>query len=143
MLRYVLQPRRHQYEGRVAVREGPDGSRPPPDLAVDAFDSVVRPDPAPVLGREFCAGQRFGEPVAHRPRDRPAGLRCAEIDFPDALDEPSRVVAAVVGVLARCPLVAFGPDKLGRLLVERCVERLLDGIPHQVLYVIAQQLLVD
>lgn len=97
----------------------------------------------PVLRREFRVGKRLGEPVAHRPRDRPAELRRAEIDFPGPGDEPSRVVAAVVGVLARCPLVASGPDKLGRLLVERCVERLLDGIPHQVLYVIAQQLLVD
>ena len=46
VLRYVLQPRRHQHEGRVAVREGPDDPRPPPDLAVDALDFVVRPDPA-------------------------------------------------------------------------------------------------
>lgn len=45
-LRYVLKPCRHQHEGRVAVREGPDGPRPPPDLAVDAFDPVVRPDSA-------------------------------------------------------------------------------------------------
>ena len=34
MLRYVLQPRRHQHEGRIAVREGPDDPRPPPGLAV-------------------------------------------------------------------------------------------------------------
>ena len=46
MLRYVLQPRRHQHEGRAAVREGPDDPRPPPDLAVYALDPVVRPDPA-------------------------------------------------------------------------------------------------
>lgn len=67
MLHYVLQPRRHQHEGRVAVREGPDDPRPPPDLAVDALDPVVRPDPAPVLRREFHVGKRLGEPVAHRP----------------------------------------------------------------------------
>ena len=71
MLRYALQVRRHQHEGRVAVREGPDDPRPPPDLADDALGPVVRPDPAPVLGREFRVGQRFGEPVAHRPRGRP------------------------------------------------------------------------
>lgn len=143
MLHYVLQPRRHQHEGRVAVREGPDDPRPPPDLAVDALDPVVRPDPAPVLGLEFRVGQRLGEPVAHRPRGRPAELRHTEIDFPGARDESSRLVAAVVGILARCPLVALGPDELGRLLVEQRVECLLDGLPHQVQYVIAQRLLVD
>lgn len=130
MLHYVLQPRRHQYGGRVAVREGPDDPHPPPDLAVDALGPVVRPDPAPVLGREFRVGQRLGEPVANRLRSRPAELRHAETDSPDVLDEPSRVLAAVVDTPACCPLVALGPIKLGRLLVERCVERLLDGIPH-------------
>ena len=70
MLNYALQPRRHQHEGRVAVREGPDDLRPPPDLPVDALDPVVRPDPAPVLRREFRVGQRLGEPVARRPRGR-------------------------------------------------------------------------
>lgn len=144
MLHYVLQPRRHQHEGRLAVREGPDDPRPPPPVfAVDAIDSVVRPDPVPVLRLEFRAGQLFGEPVAHRPRGRPAELRHAGLDFPDARDEPSRVVAAVAGILARCPLVAFGPDGLGLLLVEQRVECLLDGLPHQVLYVIAQRHLVD
>lgn len=143
MLHYVLQPRRHQHEGRVAVREGPDDPRPPPVLAVDAFDPVVRPDPAPVLAQEFCAGQRFGEPVAHLPRGCPAELRRAEIDFPDALVEPSRVLAAVVGIPACCPLVALGPDELGRLLFGRRVECLLDGLPHQILHVVAQRILVD
>lgn len=109
MLHYVLQPRRHQHDGRVAVREGPDGPRPPPDLAVDAFDPVVHPDPAPVFGREFRVGQRLDEPVAHRPRGRSEELRHAEIDFPGARDEPSRVLAAVVGLSARRPLVALGP----------------------------------
>lgn len=71
MLHYVLQPRRHQHEGRIAVREGPDDPRSPPDLAVDALDSVVRPDLAPVLRREFRVGKRLSEPVAHRPRFRP------------------------------------------------------------------------
>lgn len=107
------------------------------------LDPVVRPDSAPVLRREFRVGKRLGEPVAQRPRVRPAELRRTEIDFPGTCDEPSRVVAAVVGILARCPLVALGPDELGRLLVEQRVECLLDGLPHQVLYVIAQRLLVD
>ena len=75
MIHYVLQPRRHQHEGRIAVREGPDDPCPPPDLAVDALDPVVRPDPAPVLRREFRVGKRLGEPVAHRPPGRPAELR--------------------------------------------------------------------
>lgn len=143
MLRYVFQPRRHQHEGRVAVREGPDDPRPPPDLAVDVLGPVVRPDSAPVLRWEIRAGQRLGEPIAHRPRGRSAELRHAEIDFPNALDELSHVLATVVGIPTCCPPVALGPDELGRLLVERRVERLLDGIPHQVLYVIGQRLLVD
>ena len=63
MLHYALQPRRHQHEGRVAVREGPDDPRPPPDLAVDAPDPVVRPDPASVLRREFRVGKRLDEPA--------------------------------------------------------------------------------
>lgn len=123
MLHYVLQPRSDQHEDRVAVREGPDDPRPPPDLAVDSLDPVVRPDLALALRREFRVGQRLDEPFAHRPRGRPAELRRAEIDFPDAHDEPSRVLAAVVGLPARRLLVAFGPDKPGRLLVEQCVER--------------------
>ena len=123
MLHYVLQPRSHQHEGRIAVREGPDGPRPPPDLAVDAPDPVVRPDPASVLGRDFRVGQRLGAPAVHRPRGRPAELRRAEIDFPDAHDEQSRVLAAVVGLPARRPLVALGPDELGHLLDEQRVER--------------------
>lgn len=139
----VLQPPRHQHGGRVAVRVGPDDPRPPTDLAVDALDPVVRPDPAPVHRWEFRVGQRLGEHVAYRPRGRSAELRHAEIDFPGARDEFSRVAAAVVGIPACCPLVALGPDELGRLLVERCAERLLDGLPHQVLYVIAQRLIVD
>lgn len=123
MLHYVLQPRSHQHEGRIAVREGPDGPRPPPDLAVDVPDPVVRPDPALVLGRDFRVGQRLGAPAVHRPRGRSAELRRAEIDFPDAHDEPSRVLAAVVGLPARRPLVALGLDELGRLLVEQRVDR--------------------
>lgn len=74
---------------------------------------------------------------------RPAELRHTELDFPGARDEPPRVVAAAVGLPACRPLVALGPDELGRLLVEQCVERLLDGLPHQILYVVAQRLLVD
>mgnify|MGYP006959748006 CR=1 FL=1 len=67
MLHYVLQARRTHHEGRVAVREGPDGPRPSPDLEIDAHDPVVRPDPAPVLRRKFRVGKRLGEPVALRP----------------------------------------------------------------------------
>lgn len=123
MLHYVLQPRRHQHEGRIAVREGPDGPRPPPDLAVDALDPVVRPDPAPVLRREFRVVQRLGEPVVHRPRGRPAELRHAELDFPDATVEPSRVVTAAAGLPVRRPFLLLGPDKLWRLLFGQRVER--------------------
>ena len=37
-------PPLHQHFRRD-LREGPDDPRPPPDLAVDALDPVVRPDP--------------------------------------------------------------------------------------------------
>ena len=123
MLRYTLQARSHQHEGRVAVREGPDDPRPPPVLAVDTLDPVVRPDPAPVFGREFRVGQRLDEPVAHRPRGRSEELRHAEINFPGARDEPSRVVVAPVGLPACRPFIALGPDKLGRPLFGQRVER--------------------
>lgn len=66
MLRYALQPRRHQHECRGVVREDPDDPRSPPALVVDALDPVVRPDLAPVLRREFRVGKRLGEPVANR-----------------------------------------------------------------------------
>lgn len=68
VLRYVLQPRRHQHGGRVPVREGPDDPRPPPGLVVDALDFIIHPYPAPALERELRAGQRLGEPVVRRPR---------------------------------------------------------------------------
>lgn len=35
------------------------------------------------------------------------------------------------------------PDKIGRILVNQRAERLLDGLPHQILYVLAQRVLVD
>lgn len=109
MLHYVLQPRSDQHEGRVAVREGPGDPCPPPDLAVYALDPVVHSDLAPVLGRELRVGQCLDEPVAHRPRGRSEGLRYAEINYPGARDDPSRVLAAVVGLPARRPFIALGP----------------------------------
>lgn len=72
-----------------------------------------------------------------------AEYRHAELDLPDPGDGLYGVVAAAVGLPARRPLVAVGPDELGCLLVEQRVERLLDGLPHQILYVLAQRLLVD
>ena len=114
MLRYVLQPLRHQHEGRIAVREGPDDPCPPPALAVYTLDPVVRPDPAPEFGREFRVGQRLDEPVAHRPHGRSEELRHAEIDFPGARDEPSRVLAAVVGLPARRPFIVFRQEDLSK-----------------------------
>lgn len=123
MLHYVLQPRRHQHEGRFAVREGPDDPCPPPALAVYTLDPVVRPDPAPVLRRKFRVGQRFGVPFACRPRACPAELRHAELDFPDARVEPSHVATAAAGLPVRRPFLLLGPDKLWRLLFGQRVER--------------------
>ena len=57
----------------------------------------------------------------------------AELDFHGARDEHPHVVAAAVDLPARRPFVALGPDELGRLLVERRVERLLDGLPNRFL----------
>lgn len=67
----------------------------------------------------------------------------AVLDIPGPGDELSGLVAATVGLPARRPLVALGRDRLGRLLVEQRVERLLDSLPHQILYVLVQRLLVD
>lgn len=66
----------------------------------------------------------------------------------DVLDPPDRDAHEVQlndGLLNRglAPTVALGPDELGRLLVERRVERLLDRLPHQIIYILAQRLLVD
>ena len=93
-----------------------------PDLAVDALDPVVRPDPAPVLRREFRVGKRLGELVTPRPCGRSAEHRHAEFDFPGARDEPFRVVVAAVGLPPCRPFIALGPDKLGRLLFGQRVE---------------------
>lgn len=53
-----------------------------------------------------------------RPEGRAAEFRHAELDFPCPGDELPRVVAAAVDLPARRPLVAFGPDGLGRLGVD-------------------------
>ena len=74
---------------------------------------------------------------------RPAEPRHTELDFPDPDDELSGVLAAAVGLPARRPLVALGHDELGRLLVEQRAKRLLDGLPQQISYVLAQRFLVD
>lgn len=67
----------------------------------------------------------------------------AGLDLAGPGDELSDVVAAALGLPPRRPLVALGPDELGRLLVDQRVGCLLDGLPHEVLYVVAQRLLVD
>lgn len=74
---------------------------------------------------------------------RAAEFRHTKLDLPGPGDELSGVVAAAVGLPARRSHIVFCPDKPGRFLVEQRVERLLDGLPHQILYVLAQQLLVD
>ncbi len=63
-----------------------------------------------------------------RPEGRHAEFRYAELDLPGSGDELYGVVAASVGLPTRRPLVALGPDELGRPLVNQRVERLLDGI---------------
>lgn len=74
---------------------------------------------------------------------RPAEFRHAELDLPGPGDELSGIATAAEGLPTRRPLVALGPDELGRLLVEQRVKRLLDGPSHQILYFLAQRLLVD
>lgn len=66
----------------------------------------------------------------------------------DVLDPPGRDTHEVQldnGLLDRglAPTVALGPNELGRLLVEQRVERLLDRLPHQIIYALVQRLLVD
>lgn len=67
----------------------------------------------------------------------------AGLDLPGPGDVFPGVVVAAVGLPACRPLVTPGPDEPGRFLVEQRIERLLDGLPHQILYVLALRFLVD
>lgn len=49
---------------------------------------------------------------------RPGELRHAELDFPDPGDELSGAMATAVGLPARRPFVALGPDELACFLVD-------------------------
>ena len=61
----MAQPGRGEVEGRFPIREGPDDAGPPPDLAQDAFERIVRADAPPMLLREGVVGQRFFDRRAH------------------------------------------------------------------------------
>src|SRR6188472_3401008 len=61
----MAQPGRGEVEGRFPIREGPDHAGPPPDLAQDAFERIVRSDAPPMLLREGVVGQRFFDRRAH------------------------------------------------------------------------------
>lgn len=80
--------------------------------------------PAKRTGRR-CVRTRFSVFKTH-----------AELDLLSPGDGLSGVVAAAVGLPTCRPLGALGPDELGRLLVERRVERLFEarhrGLPGKV-----------
>jgi len=54
-----------EHQRGIAVGEGSDYSGSPSDLAVQAFNDVVRADPGPMLGGEIAVGQRFFNAVFH------------------------------------------------------------------------------
>ena len=56
---------------------------------------------------------------------------------------PGKTFSSAPSIPVHLSPVTSRTPELGRLLVEQCVEHLLDGLPHQILYVIAQRLLVD
>lgn len=134
------------HEGpRVEVGDGVGGHRRLPQELGDVLDQQGR-DARQVHLNDGLLDRGLAPAVAlddGRLEGRLAELRYADLDFPGARDEPPRVVDDALGLLARRSLVAPGPDEFRRLFVEQRVERLLDGLPHQILYVFAQRLLVD
>ena len=48
-----------EHQGGVAIGEGTHNPGTPSDLAVEAFNDVVRADPRPVFRGEITAGQRL------------------------------------------------------------------------------------
>lgn len=134
------------HEGpRVEVGDGVGGHRRLPQELGDVLDQQGR-DARQVHLDDGLLDRGLAPAVAlddGRLEGRLAELRYADLDFPGARDEPPRVVDDALGLLARRSLVAPGPDEFRRLFVEQRVERLLDGLPHQILYVLAQRPLVD
>lgn len=125
--------------GRVLVGSSPAA------LEADAVDenegvvAIERHQPSGPDGREVPLVEVGDGAGGHRRPPKELG---------DALDPPGRDAHEVQlddGLLDRgqAPTVAPGPDELRRLLVEQRVERLLDGLPHQIIYVLAQRFFVD
>lgn len=56
---------------------------------------------------------------------------------------PRKTSSSAPSIPAHLSSVTSRTPELGRLLVEQRIGRLLDGLPHQILYVIAQRLFVD
>lgn len=135
-------------DGRVGPlvegRDGAGGHRRPPEELRDVLD----PPGGNARGAHLDDSllDRGHAPAVAlddgRIEGRATEFRHAELNLSGPSDELSGVVPAAVDPPARRPLVALGPDEFERLLVEQRVERLLDGLPHQILYVLAQRPLV-
>ena len=89
-------------QGGVAIGEGTHNSDAPPDLAVRAFNDVVRADPRPVFGWEIAVGQRLLNAVPYL-LCRLLQLRLAQLS-----DDGS-------GLLTGALLALLGVDRLEHL----------------------------
>jgi hypothetical protein len=58
----VPEPGRSQVQRRLAVGECPHDPRAPADLAQNALERIVRPDPSPVLPREGVVAECLFDP---------------------------------------------------------------------------------
>lgn len=54
--RHMAQPCADQYEGRVAIRKGPNHSRPVADLTIQLLNHVVGTDACPMLAKKVAIG---------------------------------------------------------------------------------------
>lgn len=61
----VAQVDTDKHQGGGAIGEGTHNPGTPADLAIEAFNDVVRADPRPVLGRKIAVGQRLLNAVLH------------------------------------------------------------------------------
>ena len=62
---YMTQSGTYEHQGTLPVRKSTDRFCTAFHLAVEAFNSVIGPDPGPMLRREIHIGQSFFDPVLY------------------------------------------------------------------------------